>query len=122
MGFCFTETEPFIFKEKKEMMYLRKTSDAQSVFIPKDRDVVGNLFLQAKSMIGQTPFTEETLDVNTSARYHRISVRLGENVQSGEYEYTLSDEKGVLSTGILIIGDSIRATEYNKPIEYRQYE
>lgn len=103
-------------------MYLRKTSDAQSVFIPKDRDVVGNLFLQAKSMIGQTPFTEETLDVNTSARYHRISVRLGENVQSGEYEYTLSDEKGVLSTGILIIGDSIRATEYNKPIEYRQYE
>lgn len=122
MGFRFTEYQPFIFKEKKEMMYLRKTSDAQSVFIPKDRDVVGNLFLQAKSMIGQTPFTEETLDVNTSARYHRISVRLGENVQSGEYEYTLSDEKGVLSTGILIIGDSIRATEYNKPIEYRQYE
>ena len=48
-------------------------------------------------------------------------VELQEGVPSGEYEYTLSDEVGVLSTGLLVVGDLEIPTEYNKEIAYEQY-
>jgi hypothetical protein len=46
---------------------------------------------------------------------------LSEKIVSGEYEYTLSDEVGVLSTGLLVIGDLELSTEYNNEIAYEQY-
>ena len=48
-------------------------------------------------------------------------IRLSEGIMSGEYEYTLSDEVGVLSTGLLIIGEKEMLTEYNNEITYEQY-
>jgi hypothetical protein len=50
-----------------------------------------------------------------------VLVELKEDIPSGEYDYTLSDEVGVLSTGLLVIGDYEIPTEYNKELTYEQY-
>ena len=49
-------------------------------------------------------------------------MELKENIPAGEYEYDLSDEAGVLSNGLLIIGDKDAKVEYLIDNEYEQYE
>ena len=43
-------------------------------------------------------------------------------ITDGEYEYTLSYEDSVLSTGLLVVGDFAKPDQYNKEIIYEQYE
>lgn len=102
------------------MIYLEKSKDAQSLFVPRHREVDGELMLTLKSSVNLTSYSAETIDLDTSALYHRISVTL-ENAQSGEYEYTLSDGNGVLSTGLLVIREERNVIEYNNEIYYEQY-
>ena len=40
----------------------------------------------------------------------------------GEYEYELKFEDTILSSGLLVVGDYTKPDQYNKAIEYKQYE
>lgn len=105
------------------MVYLKHTTSEQSLFIPKEgRYASGRLHFKAYSTINRFGFSDAVVDDNTSALYFRFSISLKENIPTGEYEYTLSDEVGVLSTGILVVGDLESPIEYNKVSEYEQYE
>ena len=64
----------------------------------------------------------ETIDLNTSALYYRVAVALPSDLADGEYEYTLADEVGTLSTGIAYVGELARPTETDTHIEYEQIE
>jgi hypothetical protein len=63
----------------------------------------------------------ESSEGNSSLLYYKMMIALPDKIMKGEYEYTLSDEVGVLSTGLLVIGDLEIPTEYNKEIAYEQY-
>lgn len=122
MVFCFTKIVSAIYYEKTDMIYLRHTTDLQRLYIPKDgRDAQGCVLLKAISTVNQFEFSFYAAEENDFVHYHHLIVELAENIPSGEYEYTLSDEDGVLSTGLLVIGDLEIPTEYNKEIAYEQY-
>ena len=105
------------------MVYLKHTTDIQMMYIPKEgRNAKGDVFFKAWSTINQFGFSFDAAEENSSLLYHKILVELKDNVPTGEYEYTLSDEVGELSTGLLVIGDLENPIEYNKVTEYEQYE
>ena len=104
------------------MIYLKHTTDLQMMYVPKDgRDAKGDVSFSAFSTINQFGFSFDAAEENSSLLYHKVLVELKQDIPSGEYEYTLSDEVGVLSTGLLVIGDFELPTEYNKEIAYEQY-
>lgn len=82
---------------------------------------MGEVVLRLKNTIDLDHKISAMTDGGSSSLYHTIMVSLLDNIAQGEYEYTLSDEVGVLSTGLLIIGDLENPTEYNKEIAYEQY-
>lgn len=104
------------------MIYLKKTSDLQMMYVPKDgRDAQGDVSFNAFSTINQFGFSFDAAEENSSLLYHKVLVELKEDIPCGEYEYTLSDEVGVLSTGLLVVGDLDNPMEYNKETTYEQY-
>ena len=104
------------------MIYLKHTTDMQIVYIPKDgRDAVGDVLLKALSTINKSEYSFSVIEEDVSELYHMVNVELKEEMPSGEYEYTLSDEEGILSTGLLVVGDLETAMEYNKETTYEQY-
>lgn len=93
------------------------------MYIPKEgRMASGNLLFSARSTVNNTEISLEVADLDTSSLYHKMLVELPLDIQAGEYEYTLSDNEGELSTGILIIGELENPIEYNKVIEYEQFD
>lgn len=72
----------------------------------------------------QEIYNSEVTDKGTSGSYYTFDITLPEDIVDGEYEYILSDNDDVLSTGIITIQgkDTYPKEQYNKPITYEQYE
>lgn len=105
------------------MIYLEQSHDAQPLFIPKSRDAVGDLRLTLRGTVSLALAVDaETIDLATSGLYFRVAVTLPEGAPAGEYEYTLADDCGALSTGIVAVGGVSGARQYDNTIEYEQYE
>lgn len=105
------------------MIYLNNITEEQEVFIPKvsvHREVWRVTFY-IKSTISSDSFSFDGVVSNCSALYYPMIVMLPEDIMPGEYEYTLSDEVGILSTGLLVIGGHESMLEYNNDIRYEQY-
>ena len=106
------------------MIYLSNTTERQSCHIPVvDRKGVGVLSFGITGTMTDKVYEWDLPDTTiVSNLYHLIDVELPGDVSNGEYVYCLADEQGVLSTGLLVIGDLQNPQEYNKAIEYEQYE
>lgn len=102
------------------MIYLKNISTPQVMSIPKCMGTNGGLVLSLKSTINQSVILLNVIDAVTSDLYFTVSVMLPADMQSGEYEYALSDDTGELSLGLLIVGESSSPTEYKKVIQYEQ--
>lgn len=82
----------------------------------------GDLVFTAKSTIDlATMVNQEVIDLGTSDQYFNLAITLPAGLPNGEYEYTLTDGVSVLSTGLLVIGESAFPSQYNKDITYEQY-
>lgn len=104
------------------MIYLKHTTEEQILHIPREgRAVKGRLSFRAFSTINQSGFVDEVEDMETSSLYFKVAITLKNVTPAGEYSYILEDEAGVLSNGILVIGDLESPIEYNKVTEYEQY-
>lgn len=127
------------------MIYLQNTTDKQTINIPV-RVVVGSARLRIISTVDlREIYDDEVINSAGSNLYFNtiIQLRDGEmsrsvqmrstseggdesrsNVANGEYQYMLTTEDGeVLACGLMIIGDYEQdLKDYNKTIEYRQYE
>ena len=103
------------------MIYLNKTTEIQTLYIPKvGRDSIGTTTLKLYGkMVAEYNYLSE--DEELSLGYHVIHVALEEDTIPGEYVYELSDEIGMLSSGLLVIGDLSNMVEYNNKIQYEQY-
>lgn len=103
------------------MVYLNNTREIQELYIPKTlRNAEGRVFFQAFSTGTLQGFSFYAREYDSTNLYHKVIIELPK-IKDGEYEYVLSDEKGILSTGILYIGGNDTPVEYNKEIKYEQY-
>lgn len=128
------------------MIYLQNTTDKQTINIPV-RVVVGSARLRIISTVDlREIYDDEVINSAGSNLYFNTIIQLrggGElsrsvqmrstseggdesrsNVANGEYQYILTTEEGeVLACGLMIIGEYEQdLKDYNKTIEYRQYE
>lgn len=106
------------------MIYLDYTTAPQPLFVPKSRrETSGELRLTLKGTVGlETVVDAEAIDLETSALYYRIAVVLPSDIATGEYEYTLADGDGTLSSGVAVIRATVDAKQYDTSISYEQYE
>ena len=99
------------------MIYLKST---KTVFVPKSRMAEKGVVFSLKNTVSQMVIAQNVTELRSMELYFSFEVDLPAEMPSGEYEYTLSDDAGVLSTGLLIMGEAVSPTEYNKVIQYEQ--
>lgn len=106
------------------MIYLKNTTDAQTVFVPRDTDHTGTLQFSARSTVGlDIPISATMLDLKVHRLCYALAITLPEDIATGEYEYRLTAGGNLVSTGILVIQDGPAPTgQYNHSITYEQYE
>lgn len=106
------------------MIYLKNITDAQVAFIPRSlRDVVGQLVFTAWNTTDLSEAVRtDVADLETSDLYYRISIAFPEVIPVGEYRYALTDDTGIISQGLMMVGEFSSPAEYNKTIVYEQYE
>lgn len=105
------------------MVYLDSISAQQTLFIPKCREARGAMMLSVRNTISHSVLVHtDVTDMGASDIYYRFSIALPADITGGEYEYSLMDEDGVISTGLLIIGKLSGSIEYNKGMTYEQYK
>ena len=106
------------------MIYLQNKTESQVMFVPKNGAVPsGDLVFKAKSTIDLVEeISQVVTDLRTSDLFFNLAVTLPAGLPNGEYEYTLMVGDIILSSGLLVIGENFSPSEYNKEIEYEQYE
>ena len=104
------------------MIYLKNTSTPQMVFIPKSRETEGSLVFTIKSTINLSVSVESRVVDLQSVLFIQFSIELPADTATGEYEYSLTDDAGVISTGLLVVEDTSVVNEYNLSVQYEQYE
>jgi hypothetical protein len=103
------------------MIYLSKTGTPQMVYIPKGRETIGLLVFSLRNTINQSvPVMVNVVDLQSDL-YVQFRIDLPADIETGEYEYSLTDEAGVISTGLLFIEDLSELQEYQISIKYEQY-
>lgn len=105
------------------MIYLNATTDAQVVFVPRNTDFTGTLVLTLRSTVDlDTALDAAVLDLNVFRTVYAVGVALPEDIQPGEYQYTLEAGGQTVSTGVLVVGEyTADVTENDKSIQYEQY-
>ena len=124
LPFCFTKIAYPIFWGS--MIYLTNTTAPQAVFVPRDTAICGGtLTFKATSTVELSRILDcVVLDLKSTKIYYNIALALPENATPGEYEYVMKSGDSVVSTGVLVVGEYTTdvAGEYDKPIQYEQYE
>lgn len=68
-------------------------------------------------------YSASVTDKETSEQFYVFDITLPSGIPDGEYEYSLTDDDVVLSSGLVTIkGNASVPTEYNQDITYEQYE
>lgn len=104
------------------MIYLKRSAEAQYICIPKTRDANGEMMLTLRNTITHNVYFFSSIDGNSSRLYHMMQMVMSDKAPIGEYEYKLIDAIGLLSSGIMVVGDKDNMVEYNNTTEYEQYE
>lgn len=105
------------------MIYLKNTTERQTLYIPRMRMMSGgDLFLKAKSRMESQELSFPCEDDMTSILYHKIAVTLPDGIADGEYDYILDNGLGESVCGLLVIGELDKPFEYDNTIEYEQYD
>lgn len=106
------------------MIYLQNTTESQEMFIPRNGVTPqGLLVFKAKSTIDLVvEINQDVTDLQTSDLFFNLAIELPAGLPDGEYEYTLLSGQIPVSSGLLVIGDHTKPSEYNKEIIYEQYE
>ena len=106
------------------MLYLQNTQEAQFLLVPRNGEIPeGDLTFKAKSTIDLTLEMDlQVVNLDVSALYLHLAVIVPEGCPVGEYEYSVQVGDQILSTGLLVVGELNKPSEYEKPIQYEQYE
>jgi hypothetical protein len=105
------------------MLYLRNITGAQSLEVPRPGAVPdGDLTFQARSTINLDVVMDlQVLDLDISNQYFFLAVQVPEGAPEGEYEYQVKVDGEAVACGLLVIGERGIPKQYEKPIQYEQY-
>ena len=67
------------------------------------------------------PVEAKVVDLQ-SELFIQFPVELPADTNTGEYEYELTDDAGLVSTGLLVIEGESVVYEHNLSVQYEQYE
>ena len=104
------------------MIYLKNISTPQMVLIPKGRETVGSLVFSIKNTINLSVSVNASVVDLQSKLFILFPVELPADINTGEYEYELTDDAGLVSTGLLVIEGESVVYEHNLSVQYEQYE
>lgn len=108
------------------MIYLSKTTDAQVAYVPRDTEVETGTtltFTMRSTVDLDVVVTALVIDMGLHRIYYNVALELPAGAEPGEYQYELKGDGELLSTGLAVIRDNgVAIEEYNKNIEYEQYE
>lgn len=107
------------------MIYLTNTTDAQVAYVPRDVDIPSGAtmtFAMTSTVDLDVAVTALVIDMKMHRMYYNVALYLPEDTTPGEYRYELKADGLVVSTGLAVVRDEVEVTEYNKEIEYEQYE
>ena len=105
------------------MIYLKNISDAQTLMIPRNGEIVtGEMALVMRNTTDLQETTLSVTDLNTSGLYFNIAVALPGGLADGEYQYSLKNGDIQVSCGILYVGDLQSPRQHETTITYKQYE
>lgn len=105
------------------MVYLQNRTGGQPAYFPKNYGGEGAVAMTIRNTITQKEHNLGSMtDEGGSDMYYLLPVSLPEGIDDGEWEYTLTQDGIVVATGILKVGESAQAEQYNSEIEYEQYE
>ena len=110
-------------RKGKRMIYLKNSTASQKVQIARNGcDLTGSMvFILRSTMLDANGELEiGVADDGLSASYFSFECIVNDMVE-GEYEYTLTQNGKALAKGLLVIGEPSETIEYNKAIEYEQY-
>lgn len=106
------------------MIYLVNTTEEQRVYVPKVIANDGEVFFHFRinsTMMGRNAEVS-VADSGTSASYYVFDISLPEGLRDGEYTYEV--EGNIIKTrGVaMLTSDAHSVIEYNKTIQYEQYQ
>lgn len=105
------------------MIYLKNISDAQSLMIPRNGEIVtGEMSLVMRNTTDHMETTLSVTDLNISGLYFNLAVALPGGLADGEYQYSLKDGNIQVSCGLLYVGDLQSPSQHETTITYKQYE
>ena len=108
------------------MIYLSNTTDAQVAYVPRDTEVPEGATIRftMKSTVDLDRVLDAlVIDMNLLKVYYNVAVTLPDDITPGEYQYELTADGDVISSGLCIVRDNgVTVDEYNKEIEYEQYQ
>ena len=108
------------------MIYLSNTTDAQVAYAPRDTEVPEGATIRftMKSTVDLDRVLDAlVIDMNLLKVYYNVAVTLPDDITPGEYQYELTADGDVISSGLCIVRDNgVTVDEYNKEIEYEQYQ
>lgn len=106
------------------MIYLKHTTEAQVARIPRDTGAGDALRLTLRSTMDLTQtYDALVLDLAIHSRYYNVALQLPEDCPTGEYEYNFLSAGALVSSGVaVVLPDGNPAKQYDKPIQYEQYE
>ena len=105
------------------MIYLKNITDAQTLMIPRNGEVVsGDLSLIVRNTTDHQGFTLSVTDLNTSGLYFNLAVALPGGLADGEYQYSLKNGNIQVSCGLLYVGELQSPSQHETTITYKQYE
>lgn len=102
------------------MVYLNHISELKAMYVPKCREKVGDLILSIKNTTNLSVHKISDMECDEFGLQYLLKFHLPSDFPLGEYEYSLMDDDGLISTGILIIEDYACPKEYHTVIQYEQ--
>jgi hypothetical protein len=108
------------------MIYLKHTTEPQVAYIPRDAYAwaIDALRMTLRSTVDlDQVYDALVLDLAIHSRFYSIALRLPEDCPTGEYEYQFLSAGAIVSQGVAVVTpDGGGVKQYEKPIQYEQYE
>lgn len=106
------------------MIYLHNNTEEQRIYVPKVLANDGEVFFHIRlhsTMHGQGAEVYAA-DLSSSVNYYVFDISLPAGLSDGEYEYEIEGNT-IKSRGLaMLTADKRDVIEYNKTIQYEQYQ
>lgn len=104
------------------MLYIANTTEAQTLYIPKNITGEGELSLIIRGTVSREEIPVTIEEVEALNDYLEISAQLPREITPGEYLYIVKAGEQVIGTGLAMVGDFIaERSQFQMNVNFSQY-